>query len=72
MKVRDLFMFLLDISEDTKYFFDPIINFFKNIWSEFNDFLTQFMSQDVANIFVFAIGVAIILIIVLAFMNKQD
>lgn len=62
---------ILNIWDDTVDFFEPIITFFKNIWNDINTFLLQYMSQDVLNIFVFGIIVAIILFVVLAIINKK-
>lgn len=64
-------MMILDIWQDTLDFFEPIVTFFKNIWNDINTFLLQYMSQDVLNIFVFGILIAIILFVILAVMNRK-
>ncbi len=64
-------MIVLNVLEPIIEFFEPVISFFKDIWNDIHSFLLQYMSQDVFNIFVFGILVAIALIIVLAIMNRN-
>jgi len=64
-------MIILDFFEPITEFFEPIISSFKDIWNDITSFLLKYMSQDVLNILVFGILIAIILIIVLAIMNKN-
>jgi len=66
-----ILIFISDIWEDTVDFFDPIIQFFKDLWNNINHFLLQYMSQDVLNVLVFGIVITFILIIVLAIMNRN-
>ena len=56
---------------DIQDFFRPITDFFIDLWNSIRDFLLQYMSQDVLTILIFGIVVAIILIVVLAIMNKN-
>ena len=62
---------ILSIWTDIQDFFRPITDFFTDLWNYIHDFLLQYMSQDVLTVLVFGIVVAIILIIVLAVMNRN-
>ena len=62
---------ILNVWDDIMIFFDPIIDFFKELWTTIQDFLLQYMSQDVLNILIFGIVVAIVLIVILAIINKD-
>ena len=64
-------MLILDVLSDITDFLEPVITFFKNIWNAFQNFFLQYMSQDVLTILIFGIVVAIILIVVLAIMNRN-
>lgn len=52
-------------------FFDPIIDFFRDLWTSIQDFLLQYMSQEVLNIFILLILVGIVMFVVLAIINKN-
>ncbi len=62
---------IINIWDDITIFFKPVIDFFKDLWTTMQDFLLQYMSQDVLNILIFGIVVAIILIIILAIINRE-
>ena len=62
---------LLNIMSDFNNFFKPVIVFFEDLWNSIHDFLLQYMSEDVFNIFIFIIIIAIILFIVLAIINRD-
>ena len=62
---------ILSIWTDIQDFFRPVTDFFTDLWNSIRDFLLQYMSQDVLTILIFGIVVAIILIVVLAIMNKN-
>ncbi len=64
-------MYFLDIASSINEFFDPVISFFKEIWGNIQHFLLQYMSSDVLNILVFGILIAVVLIIVLAVVNRK-
>lgn len=64
-------MIILSMFDPIIDFFKPIITFFKDIWNDINSFLLQYLSQDVLNIFIFGILVAVILIVVLAIINRN-
>ena len=61
----------LDILSDISEFFDPVIKFFQDLWTNIENFLLEYMSKDVLNVLIFGILIAIILIIVLAIMNRD-
>ena len=65
-------MLILDVLADLEYFFRPIIEFFSDIWTSIRDFFLQYMSENVFNVLIFGIGIAILLIIILAIMNKDN
>ena len=52
-------------------FFDQIIDFFRDFWTSIQDFLLQYMSQDVLNIFILLILVGIVMFVVLSIINKN-
>ncbi len=52
-------------------FFRPVLDFFKDIWADIQSFFLQYVSEDVFNILVFGIVVAMVLIIVLAVINRK-
>lgn len=62
---------ILSIWTDIQDFFRPVTDFFIDSWNSIRDFLLQYMSQDVLSVLVFGIVVAIILIVVLAIMNRN-
>ena len=64
-------MLNLDILDAASDFFHPIISFFQGIWDQIRSFLLQYMPGDVINIFIFGILIAIILIVVLAIVNRR-
>lgn len=64
-------MLILDILDDTKDFFEPFIIFLTNLWNTIKGFFLQYMSIDAFNILFFGIAVAVILMIVLAIMNRN-
>ena len=64
-------MLILDILDVTKDFFDPFMTFFNNLWNAIKGFFLQYMSIDAFNILFFGIAVAVILMIVLAIMNRN-
>ena len=64
-------MIILDILDDTKDFFEPFMTFLNNLWDTIKGFFLQYMSIDVFNILFFGIAVAVILMIVLAIMNRN-
>ena len=66
-----IYLMILSIWTDIQDFFRPITDFFTDLWNSIRDFLLQYMSQDVLSVLVFGIVVAIILIIVLAIMNRN-
>lgn len=66
-----IYLMILSIWTDIQDFFRPVTDFFTDLWNSIRDFLLQYMSQDVLTILIFGIVVAIILIIVLAIMNKS-
>ena len=66
-----IYLMILSIWTDIQDFFRPITDFFTDLWNSIRDFLLQYMSQDVLTVLVFGIVVAIILIIVLAVMNRN-
>ncbi|HIR75126.1 TPA: hypothetical protein IAB95_06485 [Candidatus Ventrenecus avicola] len=65
-------MLILSVLSDIEYFFRPVIEFFGDLWNTIKDFFLQYMSENVFNILIFGIGVAILLIIVLAIMNRDN
>ncbi len=65
-------MLSLDFLESINTFLEPIFNFFKEIWNNIQGFLVQYMPEDVVNVLIYGIIVAIILIIVLAVINKRE
>ena len=71
LKKEDGFMIMLSVFTPIFEFFKPITNFFKELWYDINSFLLRYMPQDVLNILMFGIVVAIILIVVLAIVNKN-
>ncbi len=64
-------MIIANILDDVLDFFSPVIDLFKDLWTDISNFFLQYMSQNVFNILVFGIVVAIILIIVLAVINRD-
>ena len=64
-------MLILDILDDTKDFFEPFMIFLTNLWNTMKGFFLQYMSIDAFNILFFGIAVAVILMIVLAIMNRN-
>ena len=66
-----IYLMILSIWTDIQDFFRPVTDFFTDLWNSIRDFLLQYMSQDVLTVLVFGIVVAIILIIVLAVMNRN-
>ena len=64
-------MIIANILDDVLDFFSPVIDLFKDLWTDISNFFLQYMSQNVCNILVFGIVVAIILIIVLAVINRD-
>ncbi len=62
---------ILSIWTDIQEFFRPITDFFGDLWNSIRDFFLQYMSEDVLTILIFGILVAIILIVVLAIMNRN-
>lgn len=64
-------MLILDILDDTKDFFEPFMIFLTNLWNTIKGFFLQYMSIDAFNILFFGIAVAVILMIVLAIMNRN-
>ena len=64
-------MLMLNVFDPILDFFEPIITFFKELWYDINSFFLQYMPQNVLNIIVFGILIAMILIIVLAIVNKN-
>lgn len=65
-------MMILDFASDAKEFFSPLLDLMKDLWSNINGFLLQYMPQNVASILIYGILIAIALIIVLAIMNKNN
>ncbi len=70
-KKEGYFMIILSIFDPILDFLKPITDFFKETWYDINAFLLRYMPQDVLNIIIFGILVAIILIVVLAIVNKN-
>ena len=68
-------MLILDLEEDVgrilSRIWTPIQDFFVKIWNDINDFLLHYMSQDIINIFLIAVGAAIVLFILLAIINRD-
>ena len=64
-------MLILDILDDTKDFFEPFMTFLTNLWIAIKGFFLRYMSIDAFNILFFGIAVAVILMIVLAIMNRD-
>ncbi len=64
-------MLILDILDDTKDFFEPFMIFLTNLWNTIKGFFLRYMSIDAFNILFFGIAVAVILMIVLAIMNRN-
>ena len=64
-------MIIANVLDDLLDFFAPVIDLFKDLWTDISNFFLQYMSQNVFNILVFGIVVAIILIIVLAVINRD-
>jgi len=63
--------FFNDFLNALSEFIDPIVSTVKDLWYDFSSFFLRYMSEDVFNILVFGILIAIILIIVLAVMNRN-
>lgn len=64
-------MMMLNVFTPIIDFFKPITDTVKEVWYDINSFLLRYMPQDVLNILIFGIIVAIILIVVLAIVNKN-
>ena len=64
-------MLVLDFLDTINDFFKPVISFFQGIWDQIRNFLLQYMPGDVINILVFGVLIAIILIVVLAIVNRR-
>jgi len=62
---------LLNIQDTFEGLVNPILDFFKNIWKEFYDFGLQYLPQDVWNVFIFIVGLGLVLVIILAVMNHK-
>lgn len=65
-------MIILNIFDTFLEFINPIMEFFKDLWFDFSSFFLQYLSEDVFNILVFGILIAIALIIVLAIINNRN
>ncbi len=63
---------LTDILDSFNEFIEPIVSFFKDLWTSISNFLLQYMPQDALNILAVGILVTIILIIGLAVINNRD
>lgn len=62
---------LLNIQDTFEGLVNPILDFFKNICKEFYDFGLQYLPQDVWNVFIFIVGLGLVLVIILAVMNHK-
>lgn len=63
--------FFNDFLNTFSEFIDPIVSTVKDLWYDFSSFFLRYMSEDVFNILVFGIVIALVLIIVLAVINKN-
>ena len=64
-------MQILTIMGDFKAIYNSIKDFFINIWNDIQNFLLQYFSQNVLNVFIMGLLLIIILFIILAIMNKN-
>ncbi len=62
---------ILDIQTAIEDFFEPIVDTFKEVFDSISHMLSQYMSNDMITILIFGIGIALVLIIVLAFINRH-
>ena len=64
-------MMILNLKDELSNFLEPIVSFFKTIWQDIQNFCLQYMSQDVFNIFIFALIIGMIMLVALAIINRD-
>ncbi len=62
---------IMNISDTILDLFKPFFNFFRDLWNDFYSFGLQYLPKDVLNIFIFIVGLGILLVIILAIMNHK-
>lgn len=70
-KVAIKLLNILTVKGDMTTIFNSIKEFFINIWLKIENFFLRYMSKDIFNVFVFGIILMIILLIILAIMNRD-
>ena len=64
-------MMILNLKDELLNFLEPIVDFFKSVWQDIQNFCLQYMSQDVVNIFIFALIIGMIMLVALAIINRD-
>ena len=64
-------MMILNLKDELLNFLEPIVDFFKSVWQDIQNFCLQYMSQDVFNIFIFALIISMIMLVALAIINRD-
>ncbi|MBD9075042.1 hypothetical protein EGP91_03450 [bacterium] len=64
-------MMILNLKDELLNFLEPIVDFFKSVWQDIQNFCLQYMSQDVFNIFIFALIIGMIMLVALAIINRD-
>ena len=64
-------MMILNLKDELLNFLEPIVDFFKYVWQDIQNFCLQYMSQDVFNILIFALIIGMIMLVALAIINRD-
>lgn len=64
-------MMILNLKDELLNFLEPIVDFFKSVWQDIQNFCLQYMSQDVFNIFIFVLIIGMIMLVALAIINRD-
>ena len=64
-------MMILNLKDELLNFLEPIVDFFKSVWQDIQNFCLQYMSHDVFNIFIFALIIGMIMLVALAIINRD-
>ncbi len=62
---------ILSVTNDILSIFNPIKNFFIDIWRSFQGFFLRYVSEETFNIILLAVIVIIVMCVLLAIMNRN-
>ena len=62
---------ILSVTNDILSIFNPIKNFFIDIWRSFQEFFLRYVSEETFNIILLAVIVVIVMCVLLAIMNRN-